>query len=56
MIREYRLTYDQLNAMTLWQCMALMHQGKPPRPGHQRFTSVAERNKWREEQGDGGGE
>lgn len=47
-MREYRLTYAELNALTFAQTANLMSGGNPPRPGVRRFASTAEARAWRE--------
>lgn len=48
LIREFRLTYDELNAMTFPQVWNLCHEGKAPQPGVRRFSSTAEAREYRE--------
>jgi len=49
-MREYRLTYAELNALTFAQIANLVSAGNPPRPGARRFKSTAEARAWREAQ------
>jgi hypothetical protein len=49
-MKAYRLTYAELNAMTLPQTWVLMYQGKPPKPGQKTFANTAEARQYRESQ------
>lgn len=41
-MKAYRLSYAELNALTLPQTWVLMSQGEPPKPSVPTFSSTAE--------------